>query len=175
MELSFEIDKITESIELAKTNERFETVISLVKVQDLKVVTKKNGWKFNWKQELNQQQRQVYKLSTEKEPNLIQGLVSLEIREKDKFIFMHLIENSPLNIGPNKLYRGICANLVAYGCKLSVEYGFEGYLSFDAKTALIEHYQKALGAMHIGGQKMIIDSTAAIRLISRYFSNKEEI
>jgi len=82
MELSFEIDKITESIELAKTNERFETIISFVKVQDLKVVTKKNGWKFNWKQELNQQQRQVYKLSTEKEPNLIQGLVSLEVREK---------------------------------------------------------------------------------------------
>ena len=53
MELSFEIDKITESIELAKTNERFETIISSVKIQDLKVVTKKNGWKFNWKQELN--------------------------------------------------------------------------------------------------------------------------
>jgi len=28
MELSFEIDKITESIELAKTNERFETIIN---------------------------------------------------------------------------------------------------------------------------------------------------
>ncbi|MDR0516846.1 MAG: hypothetical protein LBH25_07350 [Fibromonadaceae bacterium] len=86
MELSFEIDKITESIEFIKTNERFETIISSVKLQDLKVVTKKNGWKFNWNQELSYQQRQVYKLSTEKEPNLIQGLVSLEIREKDKFI-----------------------------------------------------------------------------------------
>jgi len=174
MELSFEIDKITESIELAKTNERFETIISLIKAQDLKIVTKKNGWKFNWKQELNQPQRQVYKLSTEKEPNLIQGLVSLEIREKDKFIFMHLIENSPLNIGPNKLYKGVCANLVAYGCKLSVEFGFEGFLSFDAKTNLIEHYKKSLGAIHIGGQKMIIDNAAAFRLISKYFSNKEE-
>ncbi|MDR0516845.1 MAG: hypothetical protein LBH25_07345 [Fibromonadaceae bacterium] len=58
---------------------------------------------------------------------------------------------------------------------MSVEYGFEGYLSFDAKTTLIEHYQKALGAMHIGGQKMIIDNSAAFRLIRRYFSNKEEI
>jgi hypothetical protein len=174
MELSFEIDKITESIELVKTNEHFETIISLVKKQDLKVVTKKNGWKFDWKQELNQQQRLVYKLTTEKEPSLIQGLVSLEIREKDKFIFMHLIENAPFNIGKDKFYQGVCANLVAYGCKLSVEHGFEGFLAFDAKTALIEHYKKVLRAIHIGGQKMIIDNVSAFSLIAKYFSNKGE-
>ena len=175
MELSFEIDKITKSIELAKTNERFETIISSVKKQDLKTVNQKNGWKFDWKQELNQPQKQVYKLTTEKEPSLIQGLVSLEIKEKDKFIFMYLIENAPFNIGKNKLYQGVCGNLIAFGCKLSVEQGFEGYLAFDSKTALIEHYKKALGAIHIGGQKMIIDNASAANLISKYFSSKEGI
>jgi hypothetical protein len=174
MELSFEIDKITESIELAKTGERFETVVFSVKEQDLKTVTKANGWKFNWKQEFKQQQRQVYRLATEKEINLIQGLVSLEIRDKDKFIFMHLIENAPFNIGKTKRYQGVCANLIAYGCKLSVEYGFEGYLSFEAKTALIEHYKKSLGAMHIGGQRMIVDKASAFELMSKYFPKKEE-
>jgi len=172
MKLSFEIDKITESIEFVKTNERFETIVSAVAKQDLKAVTKKNGWRFNWKQEFEQQQKQIYKLATEKEPSLIQGLVSLEIRAKDKFIFMHLIENAPFNIGRNKLYHGVCANLVAYGCKLSVEQGFEGYLAFESKTTLIGHYEMALGATHIGGQKMIIDNASAASLIANYFPNK---
>jgi len=98
--------------------------------------------------------------------------VSLEIRAKDKFIFMHLIENAPFNIGRNKLYHGVCANLVAYGCKLSVEQGFEGYLAFESKTTLIGHYEMALGATHIGGQKMIIDNASAASLIANYFPNK---
>jgi hypothetical protein len=174
MGLSFEVDKITESIELAKTGERFETVVSLVKEQDLKTITKAKGWKFNWKHEYKQELRQVYKLATLKEPDLIQGVVSLETLKSEKFIFMHLIENAPFNIGKEKLYHGVCANLVAYGCKLSVEYGFEGYLSFDAKTVLIEHYEKTLGAMRIGSQRMVIDRASAFKLICKYFSKKEE-
>jgi len=85
----------------------------------------------------------------------------------------NLIENAPFNIGKNKLYQGVCANLIAYGCKLSVEYGFEGYLSFEAKTALIEHYKKSFGAIHIGGQRMIVDKASAFELMGKYFPKKE--
>jgi len=60
MELDFEIDKITESIESVETGERFDTLVLPVGEADLRGVTKKNGWLFNWKSEL--EDYQVYKL-----------------------------------------------------------------------------------------------------------------
>jgi hypothetical protein len=47
---------------------------------------------------------------------------------------MPLIESAPFNIGKGKKYLGAPCNLVAYGCKLSKEYGFDGVVAFDAKT-----------------------------------------
>jgi len=38
----------------------------------------------------------------------------------------------------------VACNLVAFGCKLSKELGFDGVLPFDSKTALIAHYEKLL-------------------------------
>ena len=169
MELDFEIDKITESIECAETGESFETQVVPITKADLKEITKKNGWLFDWKFELSQWERQVYKLITEKEPSAIQGLVSFEKWDKEKFIYMHLIESAPFNVGKEKIYKGVCGNLVAYGCKLSKECGFDGYLSFDAKTVLIKHYKETLGAKYYGGQKMGIEPKEADRLINSYF------
>jgi hypothetical protein len=53
MELDFEIDKITESIENAETGETLDTLVLPVMQTDLKQVTKKNGWLFDWKLELS--------------------------------------------------------------------------------------------------------------------------
>jgi len=172
MELDFEVDKITKSIENTKTGESFATLVLPVTAADLKTVTKKNGWYFNWKLELSEPGHQVYKLVTEKEPNIIQGLISFEPQEREKLIFMPLIESAPANVGKNKAYEGVCGNLVAYGCKLSFEYGFEGYLSFIAKTALIEHYTRTLRAKRCGGQRMGIETDDAKWLINNYFHNK---
>jgi len=52
---------------------------------------------------------------------------------------MHLIESAPFNIGKTKVYLGIPGNLVAFACKLSFQRGGEGYISFIAKTKLIDH------------------------------------
>jgi len=61
MELDFEIDKITESIENAETSEVLKTLVLPVTKTDLEKATKKNGWLFNWKLELLQPERQVCK------------------------------------------------------------------------------------------------------------------
>jgi len=169
MELDFEIDKITESIENTETGESFETQVMPITKADLKEITKKNGWLFDWRFELSQWERQVYKLITEKEPNVIQGLVCFEKWNREEFVYMHLIESAPFNVGKGKIYKGVCGNLVAYGCKLSRDYGFDGYLSFDAKTVLIEHYKETLKAKHYGGQKMGIEPKEADWLINCYF------
>jgi hypothetical protein len=60
-------------------------------------------------------------------------------------------------------------NLVAFACKLSFERGYEGFVSFIAKTKLIDHYTEKLGAIHVGGNRMIIHTGEALLLTNRYF------
>jgi len=51
MELDFEIDKITESIENAETGESLNTLVLPVTQADLKETTKKYGWIFDCRTE----------------------------------------------------------------------------------------------------------------------------
>lgn len=90
------------------------------------------------------------------------------IKEKDH-VFMNLLESAPFNVGENKLYEGVAGNLVAYACKVSFQKGFDGFVSFTAKSNLIEHYAETLGAIHFKNQRMIIDTKAAMFLVSKYF------
>jgi len=139
---------------------------------DLKEVTKKNGWLFDWKLEFSQPNHSVFKLIAEKEPQTIHGLISLS---KDiGFVLMPLIENAPFNRGKDKKYLGVCGNLTAYGCKVSKEMGFGGVVAFDPKTALIEHYQKTLGAVMINKRRMAIFEEQARFLLEKYFPETEE-
>jgi len=172
MELDFEIDKITKSIENAETGESLNTLVLPVTQDDLKQITKKNGWLFDWKLEFSQPVHTMFKLVAEKEPQTIQGLVSLE--KKEGFILMQLIESAPFNRGKSKKYLGVCGNLTAYGCKLSKKYGFNGVIAFDPKTALIPHYQKMLGAVLINKRRMAIFEKEAQVLLDKYFPETEE-
>ncbi len=165
--LDFEIDKLTNSIENVKSGDSFATEISLLTRAEVKGLTKKNGWQFNWLSELKIPEREVYKLTIINNPGIIQGVISLEI--KTDHVYMHLIESAPFNIGKSKTYLGVPGNLVAFACKLSFQRGGEGYVSFLSKTKLIEHYEKSLGAVHVGGHKMIITTETALILTNKYF------
>ena len=166
--LDFIIDKLTNSIENTLTGEVFDTEIVRLKGTDLKQI-KKIDWQFDWREELRDKTKAVFKLTTTNNPTIIQGLLSIE--DKRDHIFMHLIESARFNKGKEKVYFGVPGNLIAYACQVSVDKGFEGFLAFDAKTALIKHYQETLHATHFRGQRMFIDTLAAIRLISQYFKN----
>ena len=138
--LGFIIDRLTNSIQNTISGDIFQTEISLFTNSDVKLITKKSGWQFNWKTELVNNSKEVYKLTIVNNPDIIQGLISLTIRPDH--ILMDLVESAPFNIGRNKIYEGVAGNLVAYACKLSFQYGFDGFVSFTAKTRLIEHYEK---------------------------------
>jgi hypothetical protein len=170
MELGFEIDKITESIEDAQTGEVYKTLILPVTQADLKEVSKQKGWLFDWKLEFSQSGHKIYKLVTEKGLYMIHGLISLE--KKDGFVLMPLIESAPFNLGKEKKFVGVSCNLIAYACKLSKEYGFDGVVAFDSKTTLVSHYEKTLGAVHIGGRRMIIYEERAEFFINKYFPKR---
>lgn len=167
--LDFLIDKLTNSVENVITGDSFQTEVSLVSISDLKNVTKKNSWLFNWKFEHKQPQREVYKLTILGNPNIIQGLICIEV--KSDHVYMHLVENAPFNKGKTKMYTGVAGNLVAFACRLSFQRGHEGNVSFLSKSQLIDHYEKTLGAVHFGGRVMIIETNAAVKLIDRYFKN----
>jgi hypothetical protein len=161
--LDFIVDKLTNSIENVITGDSFATDISLLLRGDLKTVSKTAGWLFNWREEFKEPARDVYKLTIVNNSQIIQGLISLEV--KADHVYMHLVESAPFNKGKNKVYEGVPGNLVAYACKLSFQRGHEGNVSFISKTQLIEHYEKTLGAFHFGGRVMVIETKPALKLI----------
>lgn len=165
--LDFTIDKLTNSIENILTGDSFSTEVSVIGKADLKIISKKTGWLFNWPREARLADRDVYKLTIVNNATIVQGLVSLTVKEDH--VVMHLIESAPFNKGKSKVYAGIPGNLVAFACKLSFQRGCEGYVSFIAKTKLIDHYIKTLGAVHVGAQRMVINTEAALKLIDKYF------
>lgn len=167
IELDFEIDKLTNSIENVITGDSFSTDITRISGNDLKGINRKNGWVFLWKQEFEHPEREVYKLTIVNNQTIVQGLISLQTMPDH--VFMHLVESAPFNKGKSKIYLGVPGNLVAFACQLSFQRGYEGNVAFISKTQLIEHYTKSLGAIHLGNQRMIIIPSVALNLIEKYF------
>ena len=162
------IDKLTESIEDARTGRSFKTEITLANLDDVSGLATV-GWRFDWVQQLSE--GDVYKLMVPKLGRLIHGLIS--ISRGDEFVQVNLIESHPENIGHDKRYAGVAGNLFAYAAKLAFEWGFQGFVAFEAKTELISHYEQSLGARRIrDSQRMYLDEEAASNLVAKYFGAK---
>ena len=123
---------------------------------------------------------QICKLSLHYHDNLVGRIFSIisdltiiywliALTDKGDHIFIDLIENAKFNKGKNKLYKGVAGNLVAFACKTSFENGYEGVVSFVAKTQLIDHYALTLGAKLFSGNRMFIDTKEAFVLTTKYF------
>jgi hypothetical protein len=141
IQIDFEIDKLTNSIENAISGEVFDTHIS--QISETRKI-KKSDWVFEWHSEIKSNSKSVYCLTTLNNQKIIQGLIS--ITDKGDHIFMDLIESAKFNKGKGKfnkgkgkLYKGVAGNLVAFACKTSFEKCNEGVESFIAKTQLIDH------------------------------------
>ncbi len=165
--VGIEIDKLTNSIVNRISGDCFSTEIHEIAKDDLKTVSKKNGWLFGWAAEYKLKDRKLFKLTIKDNPNIVQGIVS--ISDYTDHFHLHLIESAPFNTGKEKLYEGVPGNLFAYVCKCSKERGYDGFVAFTSKTRLIEHYTKTIGAIHVGGHKMIIFPENAHKLINKYF------
>jgi len=90
-----EIDELTNSIKNVISGDSFSTDISRITKTDLKKVSQKEGWQFDWKLELKHPERDVFKLTIVNNQSIIQGLISLEVRSDH--VFMHLVESAPFN------------------------------------------------------------------------------
>ncbi len=164
--VSLKIDKLTNSIINRISGDVFETVffpISKVALNKLK------GWKFDWVKESSKSL--IFKMCITENEEIIQGLIA--IQDKNDHIFVSLVENAPFNIGKEGLYYGVGGNLFAFACKISFEKDYDGYVSFEPKTAIIKHYQEKLGAILIARGRMILDTKAAHNLVEQYFKPKK--
>lgn len=164
--IDIEIDKLTNSIENRVSGDSFDTIV--LNFSKTEKGYKKSNWRFDWMDEFEKKDRSVFKLVINENSDVIQGLISLS--DNNDHIFVHLIESAKFNQGKDKLYMGVAGNLFAFACKKSFDLGYDGYISFYAKSKLIDHYIKALGAQHLSGLQLVLDAIAARKLIYQYFN-----
>ena len=109
----------------------------------------------------------VYKICLENQPDILQGLVAF--RYQKDYLDCANMEINVFNKHGISLFSGVGKCMVALCCKISMDNGSEGYISFEAKNRLIPYYQR-LGAKRIGSSsRMFFDDTAAQKLVDLYF------
>lgn len=153
------------TVENAQTHEIFEARIDRI-MPGQRIMVGRPNFDFSWKAEISNPERQVFKLTTALNSSKISGLLSLTPQQGS--ICMNLLESARFNRSPNKQYLRVAGNLIAYACRLSYQMGNDGYVYFDAKTSLIDHYRQAYGATQFGRQLMAIEPAAAYRLLDYY-------
>ncbi|WP_407270099.1 hypothetical protein [Radiobacillus sp. PE A8.2] len=167
-ELDIVIDLLTPCLEHSKTGEIYATEFQEVTHSDLREINPRHGWNdFNWELYLDEPHCKVVKLMVKGDPQ-IQGLISYELKEG--WVEVHLVESAPWNV-KGKQFIGVGPHLFAIACKASFELGFDGYVSFVAKTGLLNHYVETLQAtvLNVKTRQLVIETEAAKVLISTYF------
>ena len=132
--------------------------------QDLEVTSDEPRWQTDWSSDyITSSGFDLYTFKT-----FTGELVALGAYEvRDGKLGVHLVymegqAESNLTIVEIPKYRGIGRALIAFGIKLSVDAGFNGDVTLDAKTPeLARHYERDFGAVRIPGR----DSSAAPRYL----------
>ena len=162
MEISIFIDELTDCLVEKDTGRVLKTEYQKrttpIKTKDYR------NWKFKWNIP-EEKGYDIYELFIEND-STVQGRIALKI--DGGVADVDIVESAPHNIGHNGKYIGVGGHLFAIACKVSMEAGCDGYVGFIAKNNLIKHYQEALGAKVLFGQRMYIDEDAARELIDKY-------
>jgi hypothetical protein len=170
-EIDIEIDDLTNSVVHERSGREYPTRILHWSDLQQSQTADLAGWRFNWPSEAARPTRTVVALVAEG-IETVQGLMAFEPAQG--YLHVLLVESAPHNVGPNKVYRGVPANLFAFACIRSIGLGFEGFVAFDAKTELIEHYKVSLGAVRVGrSSRMVIEPPRSLDLVERYFKEKD--
>ena len=152
------------------------TTTYLLRVSDGKLVTavfketriskKEKNWLFDWSRP-SRYGFIVLNLIADKR---IQGRVALKPNADWNAYEIDIAETALRNRGhrdgTGKAYQGVGTALFAEVVRRSLSDGFGGYVTFVAKTELMQYYYDTLGALHIGNGRMVIDSTAAKKLLT---------
>jgi len=146
---------------------------NLARIEEIfrkEIPLKKDGWNFNWRKLYKTEGGKLYKITLVNAPQKIQGVVMISFFNEE-MVFMNNVEVAPGNLGKNKRYDYVAGCLIGFACLLSFQIGkgaYNGFLTFESKTELIDLYQDKYGATFAMGNKMFIEPQAAKKLIQQY-------
>jgi hypothetical protein len=146
-------------------------IMSLVSVNILVSTAKqlkKDGWKFDWDKSFGALSQKIAYFDNK----TIQGLVEFEEVPSSLYNIIYRLELAPENIGKNKRIDNVAGILLAYVAKDSLDAGFDGFVVFDSKTILKEHYIKKYGAKILYGDRLYFDTKASKALVRKYLKGK---
>jgi len=172
--INVEIDELTPCLRDRNTGELVETEYREIKKPgEIKKISKEHKWDFDWeKQWKDRESNSEFYALTLKGDKKTQGI--LEVRKHQGATELRLMESAPTNRKENGRHKGVGGHLAAIAVKRSYETGGNGYTFLDAKTVLINHYKKELGAKVMSGTRMYIDEAAAKNLYAVYFGEVKQ-
>ena len=155
---------------------RLPVVVEPMKASDAEQTNRPPYWQTSWTSEYLADDR--YERYAVKSGNELIGLGAYEVKESS--LVVHIVymeaqpESNPTIVGDNRKYRGIGRLLIAFGIKLSIDYGFNGDVVLEAKTEeLARHYSKDYGAVRLpafgsSAPRFLIADTAAKQIFFAY-------
>lgn len=159
-------------------NARVSVRIAPMTQQEAESATKNPEWQTDWASEyISRSSYEKYAFRTE-DGELI-GLAAYQVHKNWLYVQIIYMESSPAsnpNIVETKKYQFIGRLMIAYGIKLSIDNGFHGDITLDAKTPeLVKHYTETYGAEPLPSlpsraPRFMICDEAAAKLFSEYLS-----
>lgn len=129
-------------------------------------ISEAGNFSLDWASELSDPRNHVWRLKASTFPGTL-AYISLRYDYNENFVFVNLIERKQWN--HVKPFENIGETLMAFACFQSLDAGFDGVVSFHAKSRLIQYYQVHMNAQRIGNSlKMVILKIDALRLINNY-------
>jgi len=147
-----------------------EKAVAISSVLKKELPLKKDGWQFNWRTLFEVEGADFFKITLDETSQIIEGMLMLTIFNEE-MVFMNNIEIAPHNYGRHGIFKNVAGCLIAYACKESFERGignYNGFLSFDSKTVLIQLYQEKYGAKLAMGHKMYFNPESGKKLMKKY-------
>lgn len=156
--------KITRKV----SGELIAVVIGELTATDIAKIRRKKEFVFDWKLE---QSTELYKLYLKDDESQILGLLSLKDYPEELRIHINLIEVIKSQVGKTKTLDHIAGCLIAYACALAFSRGYEGFVSLQPKTRLIDLYQDKYGFRQYG-RLLAVEYEISKQLIDKYIGNE---
>lgn len=156
--------KITRKV----SDELIAVVIGELTATDIAKIRRNKAFIFDWELEKS---TELYKLYLKDDESQILGLLSLKDYPEELRIHINLIEVIKSQVGKTKTLDHIAGCLIAYACALAFSRGYEGFVSLQPKTRLIDLYQNKYGFRQYG-RLLAVEYEISKQLIDKYIGDE---
>lgn len=156
--------KITRKV----SGESVEVVIGEATAADFAKIRRNKEFSFDWERE---KAFEVYQLYLKDDESQILGLLSVKDYPEELRIHLNLIEVIKSQVGKAKTLDNIAGCLIAYTCALPFKRGYDGFVSLQPKTRLINIYQDKYGFRQYG-RLLAVEYESSKQLIDKYIGDE---